>query len=531
MAEGFRSPAINVPSVDELLELANRHKFGMSRDEVMAVKGCIDAQLKSYEIIESAIEPTLSSKYPTTAGYRPGRAQNPYNAWARITDIRGAATGKLAGKTIAVKDNVQVAGVPLLNGSRFLRGYTPSASATVVERVLNEGAILKGTATCEDLCTSGSSFTSSTDAVLNPYDTKRAAGGSSSGSAVLVATGDVDMAIGADQGGSIRLPSCWCGIVGLKPSFGLVPYTGLLPMTGHLDHCGPMAKTVTDCALLLEVMAGCDGLDCRQPPTITSVKYSGQLTGSVSGVKVGLLKEGFDGCESDVADIVRKAAQSLSKLGVVVEEFSFPIHNLANQVGKTMFTEGQYDTYMHGGLTLLSMKSTQDTEYHDCYFNAMNGAAKTLPVTMKAVLLGSAYVRENYGSHFNSKTLNLVRLVNAAYDELFKRYDFIIMPTIKFKAHLLPTNSESSDELVAKAFCMTGNTFAYNVVGGPAININAGYSSTGVERPLPVGMMIVGKMWDDAGLLQLAYAYEELRDSCSEYKETAAKLTAAFHKP
>ena len=152
----------------------------------------------------------------------------------------------------------------MMNGSRSVEGYIPDNDATVVTRILDAGGTILGKATCEDLCLSGSSFTSMPHPVTNPHDPGRAAGGSSSGSAVLVSIGAVDMALGGDQGGSIRMPASWTGIYGLKPTHGLVPYTGAFPIELTLDHCGPMAGTVEDVALLLSVIAGEDGHDPRQ---------------------------------------------------------------------------------------------------------------------------------------------------------------------------------------------------------------------------------------------------------------------------
>src|SRR5690606_695313 len=156
------------------------------------------------------------------------------------------------------------AGVPMANGSYSIDGYVPSEDATVVTRLLAAGATVVGKAVCEDLCFSGASFTSASGPVLNPWDTSRNAGGSSSGSAVLVLTGEADLAIGGDQGGSIRMPSAWSGTVGHKPTYGLVPYTGGFPIERTIDHLGPMGRTVRDVAMMLDVLAGPDGQDPRQ---------------------------------------------------------------------------------------------------------------------------------------------------------------------------------------------------------------------------------------------------------------------------
>jgi amidase len=181
----------------------------------------------------------------------------------------------------------------MMNGSRVVEGYVPRQDATVVTRLLDAGATIAGKAVCEDLCFSGGSHTSRTGPVHNPWDRSRTAGGSSSGSAALVAAGQVDLALGGDQAGSIRIPSAFCGTVGHKPTHGLVPYTGAFPIENTLDHLGPMARTVRDAALMLGVLAGPDGLDPRQRATPPALDFMSGLDAGVSGLRVGVVAEGF----------------------------------------------------------------------------------------------------------------------------------------------------------------------------------------------------------------------------------------------
>src|SRR5947199_9378368 len=183
----------------------------------------------------------------------------------------------------------------MMNGTSVLEGYVPEVDATIVTRILNAGGTILGKAVCESLCFSGGSHTSDTGPVRNPYDVSRTTGGSSSGSAALVAAGEVDLAIGGDQGGSIRIPSCWCGVYGLKPTYGLVPYTGVFPIELTLDHVGPIARSASDAALLLEAIAGPDGLDPRQPANLRPTAYTQALTGETPGLRLGLVPEGFGG--------------------------------------------------------------------------------------------------------------------------------------------------------------------------------------------------------------------------------------------
>ena len=256
---GFRKPR-----VEELQHIAQAYGFDLSLDEATSFQGLMDGVLASYRRLDQFVEPTLPVNYPRDAGHRPTAEENRLNAWYWRCSIKGAPGGKLSGKTIAVKDNVCLAGIPMMNGSNILEGYVPHEDATIVTRILDAGGEVIGKAVCEHLCFSGGSHTSDTGPVLNPHDPRRSAGGSSSGSTALVVGGECDMAIGGDQGGSIRIPSSYCGAFGLKPTYGLVPYTGVFPIELTLDHVGPIARSAADCALLLEVIAGPDELDPRQ---------------------------------------------------------------------------------------------------------------------------------------------------------------------------------------------------------------------------------------------------------------------------
>src|SRR6201997_4466193 len=205
------------PPLPELERIARSYNLNLSRDDLESFRKLMDGVLASYRRLDQFAEPTLPVKYRRDAGYRPAASENRLNAWYWRCSIKGAPSGPLAGKKIAIKDNVCVAGIPMMNGSNVLEGYVPDVDATIVTRILDAGGEITGKAVCEHLCFSGGSHTSDPMPVHNPHKRGYSAGGSSSGSAALVGAGEVDMAIGGDQGGSIRIPACWCGIVGLKP--------------------------------------------------------------------------------------------------------------------------------------------------------------------------------------------------------------------------------------------------------------------------------------------------------------------------
>ncbi|XP_020628361.1 uncharacterized protein LOC110065551 isoform X2 [Orbicella faveolata] len=394
----------------------------------------------------------------------------------------------------------------MMCGSRMLEDYVPDYDATVVSRILDAGGRITGKAVCEEFCFTATSCTAATGHVVNPHDQTRMALGSSSGSAALVAGGHVDMAMGGDQGGSIRIPAAACGIVGLKPTYGLVPYMGIIPVDLLLDHTGPMARTVTDVALLLEVVAGLDGdLDPRQPRDLsTPVSYTSLLTGDISSLRIGVLREGFEMPEADMKIItfVKEAADRFSMLGATVEEVSVPMHFDGIRICDAICLEGGY-RLLHGFNS--DSRGFVDTSLQRAIGRGFDSRANDLASPGKLTLMLGMFVHENYHGAFHSKAINLARKLSQEYDKVFERYDAMVLPTIIQKTPKIPEDDEI-DFGTAFDFCQ--NTGPFNVTGHPALSINAGFNDG-----LPVGMMIVGRKFDEATVLNVAYAYEKIRDA------------------
>src|SRR5499427_11142080 len=280
------------PTNEDLAEIAGRYRLGLGPGDIEQFREIIAGAVASYDAVERLYE--ASRPEPPDRPYRwPDAAENELGAWYVTTELTTAPDGPLAGRRVAIKDNIEVAGLPMMNGSATVEGFIPRRDATVVTRLLDAGATITGKAVCEDLCFSGGSHTSRTGPVRNPWDRSKTAGGSSSGSAALVAAGRADLALGGDQGGSIRIPSAFCGTVGHKPTHGLVPYTGAFPIENTLDHLGPITRTVRDAALMLGVLAGPDGLDPRQRGVPPTRDYLAGLDDGPAGLRVGVLAEGF----------------------------------------------------------------------------------------------------------------------------------------------------------------------------------------------------------------------------------------------
>lgn len=495
------------PTHQQLSKIVESLHMSMSDAEISEYLEVIDGTLGAYDTLAGMADHLPQVRYPRTPGYRPSHAENPLGAWAAKTEVKGAPYGPLAGKTIALKDNICLAGVPMMNGSSTLEGYVPDVDATLVTRILDAGGTIVGKAVCEHFCLSGGSHTSSSGPVHNPYKMGYAAGGSSSGSGALVAAGDADMAIGGDQGGSIRIPASWCGLVGMKATHGLVPYTGVMPIEATIDHAGPMTTTVADNALLLEVIAGEDGLDPRQYNVRTD-KYTAALGKGAAGLRIGVLTEAFelDSCEPDVVEKVRQSAERLRRLGAIVEEVSVPMHLDGAAVWAPIALEGLTAQMMHGNGMGFNWKGMYTTSLLDAHAN-WRARANELSRTLKVSMMVGQYFISEYRGHFYAKAQNVARLLRAAYDDALSRYDMLLMPTLPMKATPLPPPDAPLALWCQRGFEMLTNTQPFDVTGHPAISVPCGMSGG-----LPIGMMLVAKHYNESILYRAAHAFEQSGD-------------------
>ncbi|POS69608.1 amidase [Diaporthe helianthi] len=491
---------------------------------------------------------------------QPLPSENPLNGWSHRkftqTTIRPLAEGLLSGKTIAVKDNVSIAGVPMTGGTApfHLSKDTPypisGFDAPVITRVLEAGGTITGTSTCENYCMSALSFSSATGPVDNPWLKGYETGGSSSGSAALVGVNSVkrqrqrdgmpyedlgegvDLAIGGDQGGSIRMPAAYSGIYGLKPTHGLVPYTGISPLHPMIDHCGPMAGSIRDTALLLTVLAGWDGLDPRMTPetplrqhvksyhehldeAIEQRKASGQWnpTSAATGLRIGLVKEGWAAPQlsEEVAAVVKQAGQRFAALGAKVDEVSIPMHAMGSAIFTAVEKPEWVDVFIYGKAPdCLSwpMQHVAPTKPDAQWYETMNKSAPTVVST----LVTGEFLKRNkdiFATGAREKAITHVHELRAAYDEALVDFDVLITPcnpTVGMR-HLGPELSVvEKNEL---ALGSTWNTCPFNITGHPGLVIPVGWGKTedGQGR-LPVGMQMVGRRWDEVTLFLAAEAWE-----------------------
>ncbi|KAL1846246.1 hypothetical protein Daus18300_014320 [Diaporthe australafricana] len=419
-------------SVDEITDLAA--KAGLRLE---------DGHAQDYSAMTSAFEDLVASlgddkplfpkpdpkKYPRQDIHVPEPKDADGGGWATKVTIKATSPSSelLDGKTVAIKDNTAVAG---------------------------------------NSCLEGTSISSCTGRVHNPYADFYSAGGSSSGSGRLVATGSVDVAIGCDQGGSIRIPATCCGIVGLKPTWGLVPYTGILSLDANIDHTGPMARTVPDCARLLEAIAGADGWDDRQPGVGLEVGSPKTMfldavlettlkdpKSSLSGLKVGILKEGFEvpNQDTNVIASVSGAAQKFSQLGAQVQQVSVPAHHTGNMIWtcglpiaggrQALFgdIDGRKQFSMTDRAALVTPKHLSQRE-----FDALGPGCRNLYIRW-------LYCEEKYGPALQGRVGNLVKGLADSYDDALKDVDVLVMPTVAMPPQNLGDDSKVETPLQGNA--------------------------------------------------------------------------------
>jgi amidase len=436
---------VTTPTPAQLQEMAAKIGLSLTDSDVASFLTLMQPFVEAYNVVERLPDNLPQVKYPRTPGYRPSPEENKHNAWYYKTHIAGESHGKLKGKTVVLKDNVMLAGVPMMNGASILEGYVPDIDATIVTRILDAGGTIVGKAHCESLCASGGSHTNATGPTHNPHKMGYSAGGSSSGSAVLVALGEADMATGGDQAGSIRIPSSFSGVYGMKPTHGLVPYTGIIPIEMYIDHTGPMTASVRDNALLLEVIAGPDGYDPRQyAPKVHP--YTQLLEGGVRGLKIALVKEGFGqaNSEPEVDETVRKAGALLGEMGATITEVSIPWHLVGLSIFFPIGTEGGTQTELWGDGYGVRGQDLYVTSFMDRH-RGWRHSANSLSESLKVFALFGTYIREFYGSRYYGKSINLARRLITAYDAVLATYDLLLMPTTPMKAQPLPKPGASRD--------------------------------------------------------------------------------------
>jgi amidase len=498
---------------------------------------------------------TLPRPWTKLAG---DKGKNPLNTWSHQTTVvsEKPLDERLKGKTIAVKDNVSIAGVPLTGGTfpELLTGKSeypvPQIDAVVVKRILESGATLKGSANCEHFSMSPLSFTSASGPVHNAWLRGYTTGGSSSGCGAIVATSvskdwrakngltpndtelgeGVDMAIGGDQGGSIRIPSAYAGIYGLKPTHGLIPYTGIISLIPMIDHTGPMTKTLEDNMLLLSVLAGYDGIDPRCTPETPLRKnvpdYLAQLEEwkkekdakgewtpqtAGKGLRVGVIKESFEmlGLTDEVKAIINSAAEQFKAVGADVKEVSIPMHAL----GPSIWTIATRPFMVSSGLqnrvspyAQYPMPDVTPPVFNQKSFEVLN---KHNPAVVN-MFFNSAFLNEQPNANATvAKAMTHVQELRDAYDAVLAEFDVLLTPVNCKVGSKHPEYDMDAGAKMDPAIGASLNTCAFNCTGHPGLSMPAGWGKIS-DGPgmLPVGMQLVAKRFDELTMYKAAAAWE-----------------------
>ncbi|NOU92639.1 Asp-tRNA(Asn)/Glu-tRNA(Gln) amidotransferase subunit GatA [Paenibacillus sp. LMG 31456] len=411
------------------------------------------------------------------------------------------SNGLLFGLPIGIKDNIVTEGVTTTCASQFLRNFNPVYDATVVTKLKEAQAVSIGKLNMDEFAMGGSNENSSFHTTYNPWNLEHVPGGSSGGSAAAVAAGEVYFSLGSDTGGSIRQPAAYCGIVGLKPTYGLVSRFGLVAFASSLDQIGPLTKNVEDSAYLLQAIAGYD------PKDSTSAKvdipdYLSALSGDVKGLRIALPKEYMgEGIDPQVREAVQSALKVFEGLGAVVEEVSLPHSEYAVATYYLLASSEASSNLARFDGVRYGVRAENPRNLLELYHKSRSEGFG--PEVKRRIMLGTYALSSGYYDAYYLKAQKVRTLIKQDFDNVFEKYDVIIGPTA-------PTTAFKVGSQVDNPLTMYLNdimTIPVNLAGVPAISIPCGF----VEG-LPVGLQIIGKALDESTILRVAHAFEQNTD-------------------
>ena len=407
--------------------------------------------------------------------------------------------GPLAGIPIAIKDNISTKGIKTTCASKILTDYIPPYDAHVIEKLKNAGAIIIGKANMDEFAMGSSTETSFYGPTLNPWDTTRVPGGSSGGSAAAVAGSEAPLSLGSDTGGSVRCPASFCGVVGLKPTYGVISRYGLISYANSLEQIGPFATSVRDVTTLFDVIAGQDPRDSTSVNRETN--YSSALINNVKGLKIGVPEEYFgEGTDKNVDRSVRDAINTLEELGATSVEVKMPNTKYALSayyviaMSEASSNLARFDGMRYG-------LRTEDSDWHTTFSRVR--AAGFGEEVKRRILLGTYALSAGYHDKYYLKALKIRTLIKQDFERAFKDADVLIAPTMPYPAFKL---GEKIDDPIS-LYLADVDTVPINLAGVPSISLPCGFSGR-----LPIGMQVIGKHFDEAAILRTAYTFEENTD-------------------
>lgn len=438
---------------------------------------------------------------------REGALKQAQEVQQKIDD--GILTGPLAGVPVAIKDNMCTEGLLTTCSSRILGNFVPTFSSEAVLNLEKAGAVILGKTNMDEFAMGSTTETSAFGETRNPWNPDHVPGGSSGGSAAAVAAGECFYALGSDTGGSIRQPASFCGVVGLKPTYGTVSRYGLIAYGSSLDQIGPLCKDVTDCAAIMEVIASHD------PKDSTSVKrddtdFTSALVDDVKGMRIGIPRDYFgEGLDPEVKDAVLKAAEILKEKGAVVEEFDLSLVEYAIPTYYTIAAaEASSNLERFDGIKY-GYRTQDYNGLHNMYKKSRSEGFG--PEVKRRIMLGSFVLSSGYYDAYYLKALRVKALIKKAFDEAFAKYDVILGP-------VAPTTAPKLGDSLAdpiKMYLGDIYTISVNLAGLPGISLPCGIDSKG----LPIGLQLIGDCFKEKKLIQTAYAYEKARGAFGRKEE------------
>ena len=425
----------------------------------------------------------------------------------------GEEVGSLAGIPIGIKDNICTKGIKTTCASKMLENFVSPYDATVIEKVKQEEMIPLGKLNMDEFAMGGSTEYSAFYKTRNPWDLSRVPGGSSGGSAAAVAANMVPWALGSDTGGSIRQPAAFCGVVGLKPTYGLVSRYGLVAFASSLDQIGPITKDVEDAALLLNVITGHDVKDTTSENK-EKIDYTASLKQDVKGMKIGIPKEYYgEGIDSQVNEKLKEAIAIYKKLGAQVEEFSLDIvdYSLATYYiiacAEASSNLGRFDGIRYG------YRAPDFSNLKELYrYSRSEGFGEEVK---RRIILGTYVLSSGYYDAYYKKAQQVRTLVRKDFEEAFKKYDFLLTPTAPNVAFKIGSKTKDPLEMYLADIC----TVPVNIAGLPGISIPCGVNQEG----MPIGMQLIGPRFGEQTILQAAYTFEQEIQFRKQYEPTFRK--------
>ena len=413
----------------------------------------------------------------------------------------GTYTGPLAGVPMAIKDNICTKGYTTTCSSKILENFVPTYSAQAVENLIKEGVVFLGKTNMDEFAMGSTTETSAYGVTKNPWNTEHVPGGSSGGSCAAVAAGEVPMALGSDTGGSIRQPSSFCGVTGMKPTYGTVSRYGLIAYGSSLDQIGPVAKDVTDCAALLQTVASYDAKDA------TSMKrddydFMSALKEDVSDLKIGIPNSCFgEGLDPQVKESILKAADVLKARGAEVEYFDLDLIDYAIPAYYVIASAEASSNLERFDGVKYGFRAKEYEGLHDMYKKSRSEGFG--PEVKRRIMLGSFVLSSGYYDAYYLKALRTKALIKKEFDRAFEKYDMILSPAAPSTA---PRLGESlSDPL--QMYLGDIYTVSVNLAGLPGITVPCGMDDKG----LPIGMQLIGDCFSEKKLFRAAYTYEQVR--------------------